>query len=229
MVAAETAARAIASMGESQLERAVLVELLGEAEIAQDLHGRAADRGQELAELGAELGRQLMLARGERLQGRALAPTSSEVAKTHLEAALVTFARLEMPYETARTRLALAEAVRAPTPAAAQAEARAALVLFEDLGAGRDADVAAAFLRELGVKAARAGPRGIGTLTKREREVLALVGEGLSNPEIADRLFLSRKTVEHHVAHVLGKLGVKNRAQVAAEAVRRLERESATK
>ena len=229
VVAAETAGRAIASTGERQLERAVLVELLGEAEIAQNLCARAADRGHELAELGAALDCQLMLARGERLQGRALAPTSTEAAKTHLEVALAVFARLGMPYETARTQLALAGVVRALAPAAAEAEARAALVVFEDLGAGREADVAAAFLRDLGVKAARVGPKGIGTLTKREREVLALLGEGLSNPEIAGRLFLSRKTVEHHVAHVLSKLGLKNRAEAAAEAVRRLERESATK
>jgi DNA-binding NarL/FixJ family response regulator len=97
----------------------------------------------------------------------------------------------------------------------AAGEARAALSVFEDLGAGRDADAAAALLRELGVKAARRGPKNIGRLTKREQEVLGLVGEGLSNPEIAERLFISRKTAEHHVSRILAKLGVRGRAEAA--------------
>jgi DNA-binding NarL/FixJ family response regulator len=139
----------------------------------------------------------------------------------HLEAALAEFVRLGMPFEAARTHLMLADVLRALDPEMAVAEARAALAVFEDLGANGEADGAAALLRELGVKAARSGPRGLGTLTKREQEVLALLGEGLSNPEIAERLYLSRKTVEHHVAAILSKLGARNRAEAAAEFVRR--------
>ena len=66
--------------------------------------------------------------------------------------------------------------------------------------------------------ATRANPAG---LTARQLEVLELVGQGLSNPEIAQRLFLSPKTVEHHVAALLDKLGVRSRRD-AAEAARRL-------
>ena len=103
------------------------------------------------------------------------------------------------------------------------AEARAALGGFERLGAAGDADSAAAFLRSLGVKAARAGPRGIGVLTKRESEVLRLLGEGLSNREMAERMFITRKTVENHVASVLSKLELRGRGEAAAYAVRNLE------
>jgi DNA-binding NarL/FixJ family response regulator len=132
---------------------------------------------------------------------------------------------LEMPLETERTRLLLARALAGEAREVATAEAKRALAGFERLGAARDADAAAAFLRSLGVKAARTGPKGFGVLTKREREVLELLGEGLSNPEIAERLVVSRKTVEHHVARVLSKLDLHGRAEAAAYAVRELGRE----
>jgi DNA-binding CsgD family transcriptional regulator len=93
--------------------------------------------------------------------------------------------------------------------------------ILERLGAAREADAAARLLRGLGV-AGRTGPKGEGSLTKRETEILRLVAEGLSNAQIAQRLYLSRRTVENHVAHVLTKLGLTSRTQAVAYAMRHL-------
>jgi DNA-binding NarL/FixJ family response regulator len=120
-----------------------------------------------------------------------------------------------MPMELARSRLELAGALITDRPEVAMAEARAALDAFERLQAARLADAAAAVLRSLGVRSA-AGARTDGLLTRREAEVLQLLGHGLSNPEISDRLFISRKTVEHHVGNILSKLGLRTRGEAAA-------------
>jgi non-specific serine/threonine protein kinase len=65
-----------------------------------------------------------------------------------------------------------------------------------------------------------AGPDARTLLTYREQEVLALLCQRLTDAEIGDHLFLSKRTVEHHVSSILGKLGVANRRQAAAFAAR---------
>jgi DNA-binding NarL/FixJ family response regulator len=124
-----------------------------------------------------------------------------------------------MPMEAARTRLALARALATDRPEVARAEARAALDAFTRLQAARDADAAAALLRDLGVRPAVLR-QAAGPLTAREAEVLDLLSHGLSNPQIAERLFISRRTVEHHVANLLAKLGLRSRAEAAGYAAR---------
>ena len=211
----------------SCLDVASLLELLAFVELERGEVEAARATADRLAELGERAGCEAIVGQAARAVGRALASAGEdEAAVTTLEKALGVFGRLELPLETARTRVLLARTLRDRD--AAVREARAALEGFEQLGAGRDADETAAFLRALGVKASRTGPRDVGVLSKRELEVLELLAEGLSNRELADRLFLTRKTVEHHVRSVLRKLGLRSRAEAAAYAVRHLGRDSAS-
>jgi DNA-binding CsgD family transcriptional regulator len=180
-----------------------------------------ATTARELDEAGRRLARDDLIAEAALLSGRGLAARGdADGAARDLEAAVARFRALAFPLEAARARLALAGVqARAGSPLAL-ASARAARDAFERLGARRDADLAAALLRDLGV-AGRAVTRGTGEeLTAREREVLRLLAAGLSNAEIASRLVIAPKTAEHHVGRVLSKLGVRSRAQAAAHAAR---------
>lgn len=178
----------------------------------------AAERGRTLAELGSTLGCKVMFARGERLLGRALAAGVDYAAKRHIEVALHEFVWLEMPFEKARTRLLLAQALHEDELEVADAEARAALVIFENLGAIENARAASTLLREIETKTCRQSSKTSG-LSQREAEVLCLVAQGMSNQEIADRLTLSKHTVHRHVSSILTKLDLRSRAAAAAYAV----------
>ena len=109
--------------------------------------------------------------------------------------------------------------------AGARVALREATEIYGDLGAEWDLMRADARLRPYGVRRRRAGARrpstGWPALTPTETKVAYLVGEGLSNPEIGARLFLSRYTVQAHVARILGKLQVRSRVEVAREVARR--------
>jgi DNA-binding CsgD family transcriptional regulator len=84
-----------------------------------------------------------------------------------------------------------------------------------EIGARTEQQVAEKRLRALGVRTWRRRP-GSELLTERERAVARLIAAGASNPEIAQELFLSRKTVERHVSNLLKKVRVRNRAELAA-------------
>ena len=105
-------------------------------------------------------------------------------------------------------------------------EARLAMEAFQVLGARPGLDRAQSVLRRLGVRTA-AGPPLKAGLSRREVDVAQLVGLGLSNDQIAARLFLSPRTVEHHITSILRKLPASGRAEIAAYAVRHLGTDSA--
>jgi DNA-binding CsgD family transcriptional regulator len=98
--------------------------------------------------------------------------------------------------------------------------------LLRGLGATPAAAIVARRLRERGVRGISRGPRAAARrspagLTAREAEILDLLAAGLGNRQIADRLYLSARTVEHHVSAVLRKLEVRTRGEAAAAAARR--------
>ena len=122
---------------------------------------------------------------------------------------------LDSPYEAA---LALADSDDEET-------VRHALDELHLLGASVTAAVVARRLRERGARGLPRGPRPTtrknpANLTARELEVLGLVAQGRRNAQIAERLVLSKRTVDHHVSAILRKLGVQTRGEASAEAAK---------
>jgi DNA-binding CsgD family transcriptional regulator len=117
------------------------------------------------------------------------------------------------------------EAALALLDSTGEAALREALEILTGLRATAVIRVARRKMRELGIRSIPAGPRAATRehplgLTRREHEVLDLIVDGRTNAEIAGQLFISAKTVDHHVSAVLAKLGAPSRGVAASEAVR---------
>jgi DNA-binding NarL/FixJ family response regulator len=98
----------------------------------------------------------------------------------------------------------------------ARAPLREALALADELGAGALADRARGELLAAGGRPRREALRGPDALTASELRVARLAAEGLSNREIAGELVVTVRTVEFHLSHAYGKLGISSRAELAA-------------
>jgi DNA-binding CsgD family transcriptional regulator len=213
--------RRLEELGRANLLAAPLLGRLVEARIALgDLDGARATAA-ELSRLAGDGGRERVEAAAALAHGRIAAAAGEADAAVTLQRAVNLYAGLRHRLDASRARLELARALAAAQPEVAVDVARRARNELDALGAVRDAGAAAALLRTLGVKG-RVGPRADGGLSKRETEVLRLLADGLTNAEIAGRLFLSPKTVEHHVGRIYRKLDLGTRAEAAAYAVRHL-------
>jgi DNA-binding CsgD family transcriptional regulator len=218
MRARDMLTQALADAGMSTAAVPLLATLV-DVELAAGALDDADAAAQRLAAIAEQQPGRYVRAEAAFARGRVCAARHDGDVAACLREAFAGFSSGPMPMEMARCRFALATVLAPERPDVAAVEARAALDAFEALDAPRDADAAAALLRTLGLRPAR-GARVDGVLTRREAEVLDLLGHGLSNPEIADRLFISRKTVEHHVSNILAKLNLRSRAEAAAYAAR---------
>jgi DNA-binding CsgD family transcriptional regulator len=218
-LAREVLERALAQMDRTSTPAVPLLALLVETSLASGSKESAAAAAEQLRECAELHPIPYVRATAALAQGRMCVASGPGDASACLRMALSEFARAQLPMEAARARLELAAAVIDERPDVARSEARAALAAFEQLPAPRHVDAAAALLRSLGVRTTPT-KRATGVLTWRESEVLELIGLGLSNPEIGERLYISRKTVEHHVGNILAKLGLRSRAEAAAYAAR---------
>jgi ATP/maltotriose-dependent transcriptional regulator MalT len=208
-------------LGWTSLVAAPLLAQLVEARLLEGHLDAATAAVSALEQIAATPGRERVEALATAARGRVALAEGREGAADLLLEAVNRYAALGARLEAARTRLELARALSTSTPKVAVDVARHARTELEALGALRDADAAAALMRSLGAKG-RAGPRAIGLLSRRETEVLGLLADGLSNREIAERLYISPKTAEHHVSRIYAKLGVSTRAEAAAYAARHL-------
>lgn len=195
----------------------VLVQLVDAALAADDLVLAERTSGQ-LADVSMATGTTLHRAHADFAAAKVMLTHADAGAPAHLRRVARAFAESGAPLAACRARLVLARSLADHDRGVAVSEARSALQAFDRMGATSEADQAAAFLRGLGVKG-RTGPRDRVVLSRREQEVLSLVVEGLSNAEIAERLFISVKTAGHHVSSILTKLGVRSRTEATAYAL----------
>ena len=179
--------------------------------------GRLDDAGRAATELAALADRtptEYLRAVAAQASGAvAAARGEARLALAPLRNALVLWSRLEVPYEAARCRVLLADACHA---------------LGDDMTAGLELAAARRTFAQLGARSRLAGRRSTsepdhvepddGVLTDRELQMLRRIARGATNPDIADEMFVSVKTVERHVSNILRKLDVPNRAAATAAA-----------
>lgn len=185
---------------------------LGQALVNVGQFTEAMDLAKELRKLGERQQRPTIAGVALRIEGLVSAGRGRlDEAVSLLQQAVSEHERSPLPLELGRTQLALGRVQRRRRARlAARAALDEALARFTELGAVPFAALASAELSRLG------GTRAPGGLTEAERRIAQLVVSGLSNREVAARLFMSVRTVEGHLAAVYRKVGVRSRTELAS-------------
>ncbi|MDQ4098782.1 MAG: response regulator transcription factor [Actinomycetota bacterium] len=201
--------RSVAATPEGSLARAAVLPVEVQVAVAVDDLERAGTAADELDSIAGTFNGPALLAQAATARGRLqLAKGDCREACATLHSALRAWLDLDVPHEAATVRLLIGEGCReSGDPEGAVAAFNAAARAFERLGAALDLRTARDSLDRSPVP---------GGLTEREAEVLCLVATGLTNKEIAARLFLSDKTVARHLSNIFVKLGVTSRAAATA-------------
>ena len=217
-MAAAVARQALRQLSGDRLRCASLLLALVEAELGRGNNGAAAEAAAQLQQVAE--GSEVPAVAAEAALGlgkTAAARGNRELAVHHFEAGLDALPGDSWPLLRAELHLELAQTDANVAPAEAIVNAQAAFSIYERLGAP-EVSIVAQLLGAHGVAVSiiPPPPTALDALSPREREVLALVAHGMSNPAIAQRLSITAKTAEHHVSSILSKLSLRNRAEAAA-------------
>ena len=210
---------ALDQIGTERARGVPLLALLVDTELARGNLVAAEGAAARARDLSDVPGLPAVQAQGALAQARVLrASAAAEEAAQILRLALTRLQGTEMPILRAAMHRELAEALALTDRAMAISEARAALAIHQRVGspeARADVDL----LLRLGVEARYEPPPShdpLAQLSRRERDVLALLRQELSNRLIGERLFISPRTAEHHVSTILSKLGLRSRIEILA-------------
>jgi LuxR family maltose regulon positive regulatory protein len=206
-------------------ERTTGVELLlriniklGNFERAEELLNDLKDIAQSINTLPLKAA--VLSAEGELNSAR----KNYELAKQNLEDAVDIFDKLNLPFEASRSRITLSEVLKYLNKyAQSEAELNTAMTELKKLGAEKDFERAKYLLKNLNKDNAYETGKDLQEFTGRELEVLRLIAEGKNNEEIAEKLFLSVRTVEKHITNIYSKMGVSGksaRAYAASYAIK---------
>ncbi|MEV4617744.1 AAA family ATPase [Asanoa sp. NPDC049573] len=209
--ALEAAGRATAYQADQGAGIWALVELI-EAATRCDAAPTVADAFDRLAEMMTASGTDWAL--GIQARSQALL-TGGDAADGHYRTAIVHLERTRLRVDLARAHLLYGEWLRRERrPTDAREQLRRAHDMFDAMGTAAFAERAARELRAAGGNSNPRVPAPQGELTVQEAQIARMAADGLSNPEIATRLFISARTVQYHLRKVFTKLGITSRSQL---------------